>query len=119
MSHRVEFVYVCSPIGCSSRPFLDAEPDQSDRLATRPPGEGVGYVIYSSHDKSELRIGAGFAAPGSAMSRSDTQAQKQLVAGQCAHQALVDLARGGPTPDHLMTEAKNGIDLSELLKKTV
>lgn len=53
------------------------------------------------------------------MSRSDTQAQKQLVAGQCAHQALVDLTRGGPTPDHLMTEAKNGIDLSELLKKTV
>ena len=38
--------------------------------------EGVGYVIYPSHDKSELRIGVGFAAPGSAMSRSDTNAQK-------------------------------------------
>ena len=47
--------------------------------------EGVGYVIYPSHDSSELRIGVGFAAPGSAMSRSDTNAQKQLVAGQCAH----------------------------------
>jgi 2-polyprenyl-6-methoxyphenol hydroxylase-like FAD-dependent oxidoreductase len=174
--------------------------------------EGVGYVIYPSHDKSELRIGVGFAAPGSAMSRSDTQAQKQLVAGQCAHlkgdfpsfinamkttdqfyynelaqirmpswskgrvvlagdaahcaspfsgqgtslglvgafvlacelirhwddpaqafapyehrmrpyvdlnQALVDLTREGPTPDHLMTEAKNGIDLGDLLKKAV
>ena len=33
------------------------------------------------------------------------------------NQALVDLARKGPTPDHLMTEAKNGIDLSDLLKE--
>ncbi|MDE1008658.1 MAG: FAD-dependent monooxygenase [Paraburkholderia fungorum] len=174
--------------------------------------EGVGYVIYPSHDKTELRIGVGFGAPGSAMSRSDTEAQKQLVAGQCAHlkgefprfinamkttdqfyynelaqirmpswskgrvvlagdaahcaspfsgqgtslglvgafvlaceltrhwddpaqafaayehrmrpyvdlnQALVDLTRKGPTPDHLLTEAKNGIDLSDLLSKAV
>jgi 2-polyprenyl-6-methoxyphenol hydroxylase-like FAD-dependent oxidoreductase len=173
---------------------------------------GVGYVIYPSHDRSELRIGVGFAAPASAVSRSDMGAQKQLVAGQCAHlkgefprfidamkttdqfyynelaqirmpswskgrvvlagdaahcaspfsgqgtslglvgafvlacelvrhwddpaqafaayehrmrpyvdlnQALVDLTREGPTPDHLMTEAKNGIDLNDLLKDGV
>ncbi|SAL50879.1 putative monooxygenase VioC [Caballeronia udeis] len=174
--------------------------------------EGVGYVIYPSRDKSELRIGVGFSAPGSAVSRSDTEGQKQLVAAQCAHlkgefsrfidamkttdqfyynglarirmpswskgrvvlagdavhcvspfsgqgtslglvgafvvarelvrhqgdptqafaayehrmrpyvdlnQALVDLTREPPTPDHLMTEAKNGIDLSDLLKQAV
>jgi 2-polyprenyl-6-methoxyphenol hydroxylase-like FAD-dependent oxidoreductase len=174
--------------------------------------EGVGYVIYPSRDKSELRIGVGFAAPGSVVSRSDTEAQKQLVAGQCAHlkgefprfidamkttdqfyynelaqirmpswstgrvvlagdaahcaspfsgqgtslglvgafvlarelvrhqgdptqafaayehrmrpyvdlnQALVELTREPPTPDHLMTEAKNSIDLSDLLKQAV
>jgi len=174
--------------------------------------EGVGYVIYPSRDKSELRIGVGFAGPQSAVSHSDTEAQKQLVAGQCAHlkgefsrfidavkttdqfycnelaqirmpswskgrvvlagdaahcaspfsgqgtslglvgafvvarelvrhqddptqafaayehrmrpyvdlnQAFVDLTREPPTPDHLMTEAKNGIDLSDLLKQAV
>ncbi|MFC6969077.1 hypothetical protein E2553_36650 [Paraburkholderia dipogonis] len=174
--------------------------------------EGVGYVIYPSRDQSELRIGVGFAAPETAVSRSDTEAQKQLVAGQCAHlkgefplfidamkttdqfyynelaqirmpswskgrvvlagdaahcaspfsgqgtslglvgafvlacelvrhgddrrqafaayehrmrpyvdinQALVDLTREGPMPDHLLTEAKNGIDLSDLLREAV
>jgi 2-polyprenyl-6-methoxyphenol hydroxylase-like FAD-dependent oxidoreductase len=172
--------------------------------------DGVGYVIYPSHDKSELRIGVGFAEPESAVSRSDTETQKRIVAAQCAHlkgtfpqfieamnttdqfyynelaqirmpswskgrvvlagdaahcaspfsgqgtslalvgalvlvrelvrnwdhpaqafaayeyrmrpyvdlnQALVDLTREGPTPDDLMTAAKNGIDLSDLLKE--
>ena len=173
---------------------------------------GVGYVIYPSHDKRELRIGVGFAIPEPAVARGDTGAQKQLVAGQCAHlkgdfprfidamkvtdqfyynelaqirmpswskgrvvlagdaahcaspfsgqgtslalvgafvlvrelvrhwdhpaqafaayehrmrryvnlnQALVDLTREGPTPDDLMTEAKNGIDLGDLLNELV
>jgi len=171
---------------------------------------GVGYVIYPSHDKSELRIGVGFAAPESAVSRCDTEAQKHMVAAKCAHlkgtfpqfidamkatnqfyfnelaqirmplwwkgrvvlagdaahcaspfsgqgtslalvgafvlvrelvrnwnipaqafaayehrmrpyvnlnQALVDLTREGPAPDDLMTAAKNGIDLRDLLKE--
>jgi 2-polyprenyl-6-methoxyphenol hydroxylase-like FAD-dependent oxidoreductase len=47
--------------------------------------DGVGYVIYPSHDKRELRIGVGFAAPAAAMSRGDTEGQKQLVAARCAH----------------------------------
>ncbi|MFM0341480.1 FAD-dependent monooxygenase [Paraburkholderia fungorum] len=174
--------------------------------------DGVGYVIYPSRDKSELRIGVGFAAPEPAMPRSDMAAQKQLVAAQCArlkgefprfieamkvtdqfyynelaqirmpswskgrvvlagdaahcaspfsgqgtslalvgafvlvrelvrhwdhpaqafaayehrmrpyvnlNQALVDLTREGPTPDDLMTEAKNGIDLGDLLKELI
>ena len=173
---------------------------------------GVGYVIYPSHDKRELRIGVGFAIPEPAVARSDTEAQKRLVAGQCAHlqgefprfidamkvtdqfyynelaqirmpswskgrvvlagdaahcaspfsgqgtslalvgafvlvrelvrhwdhparafaayehrmrpyvnlnQALVDLSREGPMPDDLMTEAKNGIDLRDLLNELV
>ena len=173
---------------------------------------GVGYVIYPSHDKRELRIGVGFAIPEPAVARGDTGAQKQLVAGQCAHlkgdfprfidamkvtdqfyynelaqirmpswskgrvvlagdaahcaspfsgqgtslalvgafvlvrelvrhwdhpaqafaayehrmrpyvnlnQALVDLSREGPMPDDLMTEAKNGIDLRDLLNELV
>jgi 2-polyprenyl-6-methoxyphenol hydroxylase-like FAD-dependent oxidoreductase len=173
---------------------------------------GVGYVIYPSHDKRELRIGVGFAIPEPAVARSDTEAQKRLVAGQCAHlkgdfprfidamkvtdqfyynelaqirmpswskgrvvlagdaahcaspfsgqgtslalvgafvlvrelvrhwdhpaqafiayehrmrpyvnlnQALVDLSREGPMPDDLMTEAKNGIDLGDLLNGLV
>ena len=172
--------------------------------------DGVGYVIYPSHDKSELRIGVGFAAPESAVARSDTEAQKRMVAAKCAHlkgafpqfidamnatnqfyfnelaqirmpswskgrvvlagdaahcaspfsgqgtslalvgafvlarelvrnwsnpaqafaayehrmwpyvnlnQALVDLTREGPAPDDLMTAAKNGIDLRDLLKE--
>jgi 2-polyprenyl-6-methoxyphenol hydroxylase-like FAD-dependent oxidoreductase len=33
------------------------------------------------------------------------------------NQALVDLTRQGPVPDDQMTEAKNGIDLSDLLKE--
>lgn len=33
------------------------------------------------------------------------------------NQALVDLERKGPMPDDLLTEAKNGIDLSELLNE--
>jgi hypothetical protein len=33
------------------------------------------------------------------------------------NQALVDLTRAGPTPDDLMTSAKNGIDLRDLLKE--
>ncbi len=32
------------------------------------------------------------------------------------NQAPVDLTRTGPVPDDLLTEAKNGIDLSDLLK---
>lgn len=169
----------------------------------------VGYVIYPSHDKSELRIGVGFPAPEPALSRSDTDAQKRLVAARCAHlkgefprfidamtttdqfyynelaqirmpswskgrvvlagdaahcaspfsgqgtslalvgafvlarelvghkdhprqafaayehrmrpyvnlnQALVDLTRKDPVPDDLLTAAKNGIDLGDLLK---
>jgi 2-polyprenyl-6-methoxyphenol hydroxylase-like FAD-dependent oxidoreductase len=172
----------------------------------------VGYVIYPSRDRVELRIGVGFAAPESAVSRSDMAAQKQLVASQCAHlkgtfpqfidamkktdqfyfnelaqirmpswskgrvvlagdaaycaspfsgqgtslalvgafvlvrelvrhwgelaqafaaydalmrpyvnlnQALVDLTRKGPVPDELLTHAKNGIDLRDLLKEVV
>ena len=173
---------------------------------------GVGYVIYPSHDKRELRIGVGFAIPEPAVARGDTEAQKRLVADQCAHlkgdfprfidamkvtdqfyynelaqirmpswskgrvvlagdaahcaspfsgqgtslalvgafvlvrelvrhwdhpaqafaayehrmrpyvnlnQALVDLSREGPMPDDLMTEAKNGIDLGDLLNELV
>jgi 2-polyprenyl-6-methoxyphenol hydroxylase-like FAD-dependent oxidoreductase len=169
---------------------------------------GVGYVIYPSRDKSELRIGVGFAKLAPTVSRTDVETQKQLVADQCAHlsgafprfidamkvtdqfyynelaqirmpswskgrvvlagdaahcaspfsgqgtslalvgafvlvrelvrrwdhpaqafaayehrmrpyvnlnQALVDLTREGPAPDDLMTEAKNGIDLGDLL----
>jgi 2-polyprenyl-6-methoxyphenol hydroxylase-like FAD-dependent oxidoreductase len=171
--------------------------------------DGVGYVIYPSYDKRELRIGVGFAAPESAVSRGDVETQKRMVAEQCAHlkgtfpqfidamsttdqfyfnelaqirmpswsngrvvlagdaahcaspfsgqgtslalvgacvlvyellrnwdrpaqafaayehrmrpyvnlnQALVDLTREGPTPDDQMTAAKNGIDLSDVLK---
>lgn len=170
----------------------------------------VGYVIYPSLDTSELRIGVGFGAPESPVSRSDVAAQKQLVARQCAHlrgtfpqfidamkttdqfyfnelaqirmpswsagrvvlagdaahcaspfsgqgtslalvgafvlvrelvrhagapaqafaayeqrmrpfvnlnQALVDLTRRGPVPDDLLTRAKNGIDLHDLLSE--
>jgi len=33
------------------------------------------------------------------------------------NQALVDLTREGPAPDDLMTAAKNGIDLRDLLKE--
>jgi len=174
---------------------------------------GVGYVIYPSRDQQALRIGVGFGLPAGGVSRTDTAAQKQLVAAQCAHlkgdfplflqamqttdqfyfnelaqvcmpawsrgrvvlvgdaahcaspfsgqgtslalvgafvlvrkwvresacdgksypaafaayearmrpyvtlnQALVDLARQGPAPDDQMTAAKNGIDLSDLLK---
>lgn len=33
------------------------------------------------------------------------------------NQGLVDLTREGPTPDDLMTAAKNGIDLRDLLKE--
>ena len=173
---------------------------------------GVGYVIYPSHDKRELRIGVGFAIPEPAVARSDTEAQKRLVADQCAHlkrdfprfidamkvtdqfyynelaqirmpswskgrvvlagdaahcaspfsgqgtslalvgafvlvrelvrnwdhptqafaayeqrmrpyvnlnQALVDLSREGPMPDDLMTKAKNGIELEDLLNELV
>ncbi len=173
---------------------------------------GVGYVIYPSHDKRELRIGVGFAIPAPAVARSDTEAQMRLVASQCAHlkgdfprfidamkvtdqfyynelaqirmpswskgrvvlagdaahcaspfsgqgtslalvgafvlvrelvrhwdhpaqafaayehrmqpyvdlnQALVDLTREGPMPDDAMTEAKNGIDLRDLLSELV
>ena len=47
--------------------------------------EAAGYVIYPSRDKRELRIGVGFAAPESAVSRSDTETQKRLVASACAH----------------------------------
>ena len=46
---------------------------------------GVGYVIYPSRDKRELRIGVGFAAPEPAVSRNDMDAQKQRVARECAH----------------------------------
>jgi 2-polyprenyl-6-methoxyphenol hydroxylase-like FAD-dependent oxidoreductase len=170
----------------------------------------VGYVIYPSRDKRELRIGVGFPAPESIVSRNDVDAQKQLVASHCAHlkgdfaqfidamkntdqfyynelaqirmpswskgrvvlagdaahcaspfsgqgtslalvgafvlvrelirhwqdpaqafaayerllrpyvnlnQALVDLTRKGPMPDDLMNQAKNGIDLRDLLKE--
>jgi 2-polyprenyl-6-methoxyphenol hydroxylase-like FAD-dependent oxidoreductase len=173
---------------------------------------GVGYVIYPSHDKRELRIGVGFAIPEPAVSRSDTETQKRLVVSQCAHlkgefprfidamkvtdqfyynelaqirmptwskgrvvlagdaahcaspfsgqgtslalvgafvlvrelvrhwdppaqafaayehrmrpyvnlnQALVDLTREGPMPDDLMTKAKNGIELEDLLNELV
>lgn len=33
------------------------------------------------------------------------------------NQALVDLTRQGPVPDELLTHAKNGIDLRDLLKE--
>ena len=33
------------------------------------------------------------------------------------NQALVDLTREGPMPDDLLNTAKNGIDLSDLLKE--
>lgn len=46
---------------------------------------GMGYVIYPSRDQSDLRIGVGFALPAEGVSRTDTVAQKQLVAAQCAH----------------------------------
>lgn len=172
--------------------------------------EGIGYVIYPSLDASELRIGVGFEAPQPALSRTDVEAQKRVVAERCAYlkgdfprflealkttdqfyynelaqirmpswskgrvvlagdaahcaspfsgqgtslalvgalvlvralvqhsndpaqafaayehrmrpyvdlnQALVDLTRQGPVPDEQMTVAKNGIDLSDLLKE--
>ena len=171
---------------------------------------GVGYVIYPSFDKSELRIGVGFGSPEGTTSRSDIAAQKRIVAEQCVHlngtfprfleametteqfyynelaqihmpswskgrvvlagdaahcaspfsgqgtslalvgalilvrelvknwdqraiafaayesrmrpfvdlnQALVDLTREGPMPDDLMTVAKNGIELKDLLEE--
>jgi 2-polyprenyl-6-methoxyphenol hydroxylase-like FAD-dependent oxidoreductase len=173
---------------------------------------GVGYVIYPSRDQNELRIGVGFAIPELAVSRSDMEMQKRIVAGQCAHlkgafprfidamkvtdqfyynelaqirmpswskgrivlagdaahcaspfsgqgtslalvgafvlvrelvrhwdhpaqafaayehrmrpyvklnQGLVDLTREGPTPDDLMTAAKNGIELGDLLNESL
>lgn len=46
---------------------------------------GLGYVIYPSRDQQELRIGVGFALPPEGVSRTDTDAQKRLVAAQCAH----------------------------------
>lgn len=172
--------------------------------------DGVGYVIYPSLDKRELRIGVGFSVDDAAMLRGDVVAQKRLVAERFAHvkgtfplllqemsttdefyynelaqirmpswskgrivlagdaahcaspfsgqgtslalvgalvlvhelmqngdqpsrafaayehrmrpyvernQALVDLRRDGPIPDDLMTEAKHGIDLTDLLKE--
>ncbi|BCQ26682.1 FAD-dependent monooxygenase [Caballeronia sp. NK8] len=45
----------------------------------------LGYVIYPSRDQRELRIGVGFAAPDPALSRSDVDAQKRVVAESCAH----------------------------------
>ncbi|SAK85650.1 monooxygenase, FAD-binding [Caballeronia pedi] len=44
-----------------------------------------GYVIYPSRDQRELRIGVGFAAPEPALSRSDVDAQKRVVAQSCVH----------------------------------
>lgn len=46
--------------------------------------DGVGYVIYPSRDQRDLRIGVGFGAPESGVSRTDVVAQKQLVASCCA-----------------------------------
>ncbi|RFU48547.1 FAD-dependent monooxygenase [Paraburkholderia sp. DHOC27] len=173
--------------------------------------DGIGYVVYPSRDKSELRVGVGFGAPDTPLSRNDTEAQKRLIAEQCAHlkgdfprfleamkttdqfyfnelaqirmpswskgrvvlagdaaycaspfsgqgtslglvgalvlaraleqhwndlpqafaayeqrmrpyvdlnQGIVDLTRNGPVPDEQLTEAKNGIDISDLLRET-
>jgi 2-polyprenyl-6-methoxyphenol hydroxylase-like FAD-dependent oxidoreductase len=44
----------------------------------------LGYVIYPNRDTSELRIGVGF-APDPTVSRSDTDAQRRLLATRCAH----------------------------------
>jgi 2-polyprenyl-6-methoxyphenol hydroxylase-like FAD-dependent oxidoreductase len=35
------------------------------------------------------------------------------------NQGLVDLTREGPTPDDLMTAAKNGIELGDLLNESL
>ncbi|WP_250515903.1 FAD-dependent monooxygenase [Caballeronia sp. INDeC2] len=45
----------------------------------------IGYVIYPSRDKRELRIGVGFEAPEPPLSRSDIDAQKLAVSKSCAH----------------------------------
>ncbi|KXU96159.1 hypothetical protein CR51_23555 [Caballeronia megalochromosomata] len=45
----------------------------------------IGYVIYPSRDKRELRIGVGFEAPEPPLSRSDVDAQKRVVSKRCAH----------------------------------
>jgi 2-polyprenyl-6-methoxyphenol hydroxylase-like FAD-dependent oxidoreductase len=63
--------------------------------------EGVGYVIYPSHDHSELRIGVGYAAAGAEVSRHDLAAQKNMVASKCARLGgffpkLIDAMRDTP-----------------------
>ncbi|WP_277184228.1 FAD-dependent monooxygenase [Caballeronia sp. BR00000012568055] len=47
--------------------------------------EELGYVIYPSRDKRELRIGVGFGAPEPALSRNDVDGQKRAVSQSCAH----------------------------------
>jgi 2-polyprenyl-6-methoxyphenol hydroxylase-like FAD-dependent oxidoreductase len=45
----------------------------------------LGYIIYPSRDKRELRIGVGFGAPEPPISRNDVEAQKRAVSQGCAH----------------------------------
>lgn len=45
----------------------------------------LGYVIYPSLDKSELRIGVSFGSPDTPVLRNDVDAQKRLALDACAH----------------------------------
>ena len=46
---------------------------------------GVGYVIYPSRDKQEVRVSVGFAPGDATISRGDVPAQKAMVTSKCAH----------------------------------
>ena len=54
---------------------------QDWQLAHR--GEAVGYVIYPSFDRTQLRVGAGFGAEPGGVPRNDMTAQKAAVAAKC------------------------------------
>jgi 2-polyprenyl-6-methoxyphenol hydroxylase-like FAD-dependent oxidoreductase len=59
--------------------FLDLTQWQ---LSHRP--AGIGYVMYPSRERDELRVGVGYGTEGNEVARHDVSAQKAMVAEKCA-----------------------------------